>query len=681
MPLPDPLRLGRAGRLLPAALWLAAVGSAVASPVPRAGRLGLLLLPAFLVLPAAVERCWSGGAAPRRRLWGTRAMAAAVGGLALGALGQAVAAGGLAARPALPLGQHNLLAGWLVLLLPLAILPAREPGGWRWLGRGAGLAALAALLASRSLLGLLALATEAVLAILWMARRLSARTVRGRGGRRRRLAIPRTAGLGLVGLVGMIGLALTVGATLQARRLGELAAGRDPSARARAVYYAAGWRGCRERPALGWGPGATPWTIARFLVPVPGVDPPGEVVPDLHSLPLELAYELGAPGLLLALALGGLFVRRRLAELPRGADPALAAAGLAGLAGGAVLALGSAAVAVTALPLAAALAAGAALAGSSAAANSADAADSAANPADPAGRPAARRERLERAAPALWAALALLLLAPLLAAERSYERAEVALDSRSARRLLARAVALDPAFPLYRSRLAGLAVGTAAATAVTPVDAAAAVAPVGAATAVTPVGAATAARQAAARAYRVAPLWLQAGIQGLAAGRPWAADALRRACVLDPLSPFAPFFLAVAAPGDPAAPALAARALAADPRLAAATFWSGREDLLRRAAALAAAWPGIDAGWRRALLEEVERLPADDGSRDWLVLSVDQDPFYGLSLHAFRRRPWPARWPLVEVRLAAVRALRRLPSAAVLPGTAPDVFSAAGCYE
>ena len=54
----DPLRLGGSGRLLPLALWIAVAASAWASPVPRAGWMAVLLLPAFLVLPAVVERCW-----------------------------------------------------------------------------------------------------------------------------------------------------------------------------------------------------------------------------------------------------------------------------------------------------------------------------------------------------------------------------------------------------------------------------------------------------------------------------------------------------------------------------------------------------------------------------------------------------------------------------------------------
>ncbi len=645
VPLPDPLRLGRAGRLLPPALWLAAAASAWASPAPRAGRVGLLLLPAFLALPAAVGRCWASDAARRR---GLRALAAVVGAVALGGSIAALAGGGFAAviqggfagRPALPLGQHNLLAAWLVLLLPLALLPAREAGRWRWLGRGAGLCALLAILASRSLLGLAAVAVEAALAVGWAlaAARRSRDLVDGEragGGRPIEYRRRALAGLGL-----LVALALA-GAGLQARRVGDLLARRDPSAATRAVYYRAGWRGFLARPALGWGPGATPWTIARFLAPLPAVDPPGEIVPDLHSLPLQLAYELGAPGLLLAAAIAALFARRRLAELSshlEPADRALGAAALCGLAGGAVVALGSAAVAVAALPLAAALAAGGALAGG--------------EPAEPVRRPAA-----ERAAPALWALLALALGYPLVAAERAYERAAYAPDPAAARRALERAVALDPAFPLYRARLAALdwqQVGPAA------------------------VPAAIGARRAAARADRVAPLWLQAGAQGLRAGRPWAPDALRRACALDPLSPFAPFLLAVSSPDESSSPALAARALAAEPRLAAATFWGGHRELLAAAVDLLDREPGIDRGWRLALAGRVANLPADDGGRGWLALGIDEDPAYGLSPHAFRRLPWPARWPLVEVRLAAAQAID-LPSAATLASTSPEVFAAAGC--
>src|SRR6185436_19074590 len=105
------------------------------------------------------------------------------------------------------------------------------------------------------------------------------------------------------------------------------------------------------------------WTASLFLDPAPGVNPWGETVGELHSLPLQLAYELGAPGFLLALATAGWFAVRRLGERRAAADRGLLRAALCGLAGGAVAFLGTASLAVTALPLAVAAAAGAALAG------------------------------------------------------------------------------------------------------------------------------------------------------------------------------------------------------------------------------------------------------------------------------------------------------------------------------
>src|SRR5215472_16195216 len=50
----DPWRLGR-GRLLPLGLWAVVAASAWFSPVERAGRTAVELLPAFLWLPAVVE--------------------------------------------------------------------------------------------------------------------------------------------------------------------------------------------------------------------------------------------------------------------------------------------------------------------------------------------------------------------------------------------------------------------------------------------------------------------------------------------------------------------------------------------------------------------------------------------------------------------------------------------------
>ncbi|HXO22110.1 MAG TPA: O-antigen ligase family protein [Thermoanaerobaculia bacterium] len=609
----DPLRLGSAGRLLPAALWIAAAASCWASPVPRAGWVGLILLPAYLALPGAVERAWRDDERDRRI--GLRALAVVAGVVALGSLLAALQAG--ASRSAMPLGHHNLLAAWLVILLPLALQPAREPGRWRWLGVTAGLACFGAVLACRSLAGSAALLVEAAVLLPWRAR--------GTAGRR--------WGLGVIAV-----LVLAVVAA-QGGRLAGLLAGADPSLRARAVYWRAGVDGFLARPLLGWGPGSTAWSLASFLHPVPGVNPPGELVGELHSLPVALSYELGATGLVLALALAALFCRRRIAELQEPeADRPLLRAGLAGLAGAAVAALGSAALAITALPLAAAVAAGAALAARPRAA-------------------AAGRLGAARAAPiALYALAAAILLLPLELARWHYQRATAAASPQEVRSELGRAVRLDPSFPLYRARLGwspGSAPGRAA----------------GAATAL----------EAAEDAGGVAVLWLFAGADGLRVGAPWAPRALSRACALDPLSPFAPFLLAAADPGAPGAAVHAAHALLAEPRLAAATFWQGRPDLLSRALDRAAAWPGVDPRWRRSLAEAAREPLPDDGSRARLALAVDAPiPSTELSLHLFRRRPWPAERRLVEVRRAAAERLALTP-ATTLSNTAAGAFVPALC--
>src|SRR5690349_22295367 len=83
VPRRDPLGLGASGRLLPLALWISMAASLWASPVPRAGKMGLLLLPAFLYLPGAVARCWR---EERDRRRGFRAVALVTAAISLWAL-------------------------------------------------------------------------------------------------------------------------------------------------------------------------------------------------------------------------------------------------------------------------------------------------------------------------------------------------------------------------------------------------------------------------------------------------------------------------------------------------------------------------------------------------------------------------------------------------------------------
>jgi len=530
------------------------------------------------------------------------------------------------ARAAAPLGHHNLLAVWLLVLLPVALLPLRERGGPRLLAAAAGVLGLAALAASGSLsavLGALAMALCAVLAALLSARRRA------------------------TGAVAAAALAAAVLLLLVAvPRAGSLLAGTDSSLAARRTYWAAALDGAGERPALGWGPGSVAWTLGEWLRPVPGVNPPGEVVGDLHSLPLQLLYELGASGLVLSLAVLALFVWRRLAAAPGAEDRALTAAGLLGLAGAAAACLSVAPLGVPAVALAVAVAAGAALAG-----EGTGAAD------------AAPRRRGAAAAVVLYAALAAALLLRLDAAHLRYDRSRGA--GASALGELTSAVRLDPAFPLYRAHLARLAAAAARRD-----DGGARAAAAAAA------GEALAAAEAAPG---VAALWLSAGDLALSAGEDWAPLALQRACRLDPLSAAAPFLLAVADPAAPGAAVAAARALAAEPRLAAATFFEGREELLGEAVALAAAWPGLAPGWGAELSRAVHGWdPAVAGDVVELRFASDRSPRTALSLFAFGRRPRPLDLAAVPLRRELARQVD-LPAATTLRATAPDALGERGC--
>src|SRR5690606_17166434 len=132
----DPLGLGRSGRWLLAGVLLVLVAGVLASPVPRAGRNVLALLPAWLLLPAAVARALT--TASRRG--GLLLWSAAVAAVSCWALGAAFVSwrAGLGSRASEPLGHHNLLAGLLVATLPVALLSVRGTGRLRLLGWLAG---------------------------------------------------------------------------------------------------------------------------------------------------------------------------------------------------------------------------------------------------------------------------------------------------------------------------------------------------------------------------------------------------------------------------------------------------------------------------------------------------------------------------------------------------------------
>jgi hypothetical protein len=604
----DPLRLGPSGRWLPWALFAAVALSLFASPVPRAGRVGAVLLPAFLLVPPFVARCWS---TERRRELGLLAWSAVVGATAVWAIVEQLRQSG--PRAAMPLGHHNLLAVFLVITLPLAALGLRRSGPGRWVALGAVIAGVVALAETRSFL------SGAVLALLALAS--AARFERARH---------------LVLGLAFLALALLV------PRAAAILRGEDSSSAARMVYLRAGVEGATQRAVVGWGPGSTAWTLAAHLRPLPAVNPPGEVVGEMHSLPVELAYELGLPGLALASALAGIFLLRRWRGRKAALDPGLMAAGVAGLGGFFLTGIGAAPLAVTALPLAALLAAGAALAGEGAP-------DEA----------AARNQGLRELPVWLYTAAALFLLLPVVRAQALYERAAKLRERSEVTPILARAVALDPQFALYRARWAW------SAEAPLPERAGAAIA-------------------AARSAQGVAALWLRAGALALEAGRmELAREAFERAMALDPLSGFAPFHLAALSADGESGTDCSARALLAEPRLAAASAWRGRQAQRLAALERIGRWPGIDAGWKAELrkqaalaLPELQNGVTPDEVE--LAAQIDTTPALAVSLHLFRRSPWPAGVARIRVERAGVRQMK-LPSAAALSESAGSAFPRDRC--
>lgn len=598
----DPLALGVVGRLLPWGLWLTLGASLWASPVPRAGWLATFLFPAFLLLAAATARCWSG---PTARGRGLALVAVVVAVTALWALGDWIWLG--APRPAMPLGHHALLATWLVTLLPLAGALAVAPGWRRWLGAGScGLAASVVVL-SGSLAGWAALAGQAFATFVGIVR-----------GKRRWTAL----GLALAAVL-VAGVAAGV-----VPRLERVARGVDPSLQARAVYYEAGWVGFGERPLLGWGPGSASWLLARTLRPQPGVNPPGELVGDLHSLPLQVLFELGATGGLLTLGLLGLFAWRRLRELPLAADRALLAGGLLGLGGFLVARLAGGELAVAALPLAAAVAAGACLAGSG-----------------------VRPPGGGGGGILVYLLVVAVAAAPARIAHCRYDEAIRGHETGDALRHLDRAIAWDPDFPLYGARAAWVGEGELR-------------------------GDAERARLALAAAERgvaVAPLWLGAGVLGAAADEPWAEAALERAWELDPFGALAPFHLVVLRPEDPRAPCRAAAAVLREPRLLAARFWQHRPELRARAVESLVGERALAPWWREELARSLDGLrpPAPDSAE--LGLTLDHEAAVSLSLHLFRRRPWSGRLATVTVDRVGAEALALVP-ATVLAAHPRELF-------
>lgn len=645
----DPLGLGAPYRKLVALLLMAVAMSWWLSPVRRAGVLPLVLLPSFLLLPAAVAHCWRGQASLRR---GLAAVSAVVVGVAGWCLWDYYGGGSL--RAGAPLGHHMYLAAWLVLVLPLAVLGVRRPGSGRWWAVTAAVLGAAAVAASRSLLGGLGLALEVggaayALEIGSKAPSAGRASLEGQSSPwSQRLASSRVQGL-LKGL----GLFLLLAMVVALPRWRGLVHFQDSSLLARWTYWQGGFRGLLENLWVGQGPGSVPWTLAEHLRPQPGINPPEEIVGDLHSLPLQLGYELGLPGLLLVILVAVVTVKRPFASSK---DRPLACAALLGLAGFGVVSLGGAPLAVSALPIAMALTLGAYLA------------------AWPRSAPGEHEASRRRSGP-LWlfyAVLALIFCSPLLQAQWHYERASEAQTLLGQRHHLETAARLDPHFPLYTARAAWAQRDVVGSTHGGEVSAPA-----------------LRLLDSATSATGVSSLWLAAGVESLEQGASWSVHALEQSCALAPLSPTAPFLLCLESIRDSPAWDLCLRSLIAAPGLLAAPVWRQQPEILEELVQRVLAEPGLEPGWRTAFAATAKvvagmRGPADESSEaepeeDFLFrVGFDKSTEFPASLVTFRRKPWPTE--IVEITgPARLLELVQIPPASILASTSPSLFSPEGC--
>lgn len=219
-----------------------------------------------------------------------------------------------ARRNAHPLGHANYTAGLALLALPwLGTLAWRSTGPRRWGWATATLLALVMLVSSGSRAGIVGFAALLVV-VLFHARPPWKLLVLGTLA-----AVALAAGLALIN-------PRTRTLLLRRARAGvELSASQVQ----RRAMLTAGWRMGQARPLTGWGPGTTPLVYPRFRA---GLDGGVETALQLHSTPVQLWADHGAPGMLVLLGFAVLVAH---ATFRRRGEPLVAAASaaLAGYAG------------------------------------------------------------------------------------------------------------------------------------------------------------------------------------------------------------------------------------------------------------------------------------------------------------------------------------------------------------
>ena len=317
-----PERLGEISGWLLLFLGVAVLATGF-SPVPAAALKGLVKLLSYLGVYALMRQLLA-----VRPEWWDRLMAALLGGslvtdvlalrqlyapteeLARWADPNSVAEGTI--RIYGPLGNPNLLAGYLVPILPLALVACVRWRGWgsRMFAASAFILGCASVLFSYSRGGWLAL----VAALGSLVLLLVLRAIRHWPPLWKRL-VP----LALLGAGGvLLALAVTQVDPIRTRVMSLLAGRGDSSNNFRINVWLAAIDMIQDRPWLGIGPGN-----AAFNSVYPLYQQPKFNALSAYSVPLELLVETGIPGLIACMGLALASVRSGLKALASDADLAL----------------------------------------------------------------------------------------------------------------------------------------------------------------------------------------------------------------------------------------------------------------------------------------------------------------------------------------------------------------------
>jgi len=196
---------------------------------------------------------------------------------------------------ALPLGNRVLMAGLLTVVAPLAIGVAQDAS------RGRIRRVLSVLAVVIIVAGIVETRSAAAIAILPFS--VSSSVI---VGRKRVGYLVLLVGLGLV----IISAAWFSHFEPLVRIRAVVTHGIDTTSswNNRVRYWAGSINAIKEKPLFGWGTGQVGISYPPYRIQRPGFAPSGEVVADLHSVPMQWLFEYGALGTILRLVSFGFFL-------------------------------------------------------------------------------------------------------------------------------------------------------------------------------------------------------------------------------------------------------------------------------------------------------------------------------------------------------------------------------------